>query len=307
MNNQHVSKGPLQRYILGTAGLGGVWRKVDPQESVRTILEALEMGIPGIDTAPAYGDAEIFVGEALRRWKGIMPNISTKVGRLKGFASDVGHYDYTAAAMEKSVEKSLKTLGVEAIDTLLLHEPAAIAPDLVNEAVHAMTGFKKKGYAKNIGLGGNYPGLFRKYVTGNAFDVVMEYNRLNACNMDALNTSLQQCQQYGVDFWAASPLFMGLLGSEYERFIHQRPDWIPPAYIEIARQVKLLADEQNISLPAMAFQFMKKIPASFKIVIGASNSAELHSTRAFIEAPCMDNDIYDQILGFINKTSRNHK
>ncbi|MGY0036414.1 aldo/keto reductase [Pedobacter sp. NJ-S-72] len=51
--------------VLGTAGLGGVWGKVDAYESISTIVHAIEQGILAIDTAPAYGDAEFFLGEAL--------------------------------------------------------------------------------------------------------------------------------------------------------------------------------------------------------------------------------------------------
>jgi aryl-alcohol dehydrogenase-like predicted oxidoreductase len=99
------------RCILGTVGIGGVWGKVDPQESVDTILAALEAGIGAIDTAPAYGDAESYVGKALRLWQGKRPQISTKVGRLKSYAADKGSYDYSNEGMQKSVEQSLEHTG----------------------------------------------------------------------------------------------------------------------------------------------------------------------------------------------------
>ena len=44
--------------VLGTAGLGGVWGKIDPGESVEAILLALESGINRLDTAPAYNESE---------------------------------------------------------------------------------------------------------------------------------------------------------------------------------------------------------------------------------------------------------
>ena len=73
----------LSKCILGTAGLGGIWGVIDQEESVRTILLALENGIEALDTAPAYADAEEIVGTALGKWRGNLPAISTKVGRLK--------------------------------------------------------------------------------------------------------------------------------------------------------------------------------------------------------------------------------
>ena len=58
----------MARLVLGTAGLGGAWSPIDPAESVATILRALESGITRLDTAPAYAQAEVLVGEALRQW-----------------------------------------------------------------------------------------------------------------------------------------------------------------------------------------------------------------------------------------------
>src|SRR5688572_13922057 len=94
----------LRRCVLGTAGLGGVWGRVDPEESVRTILTSLECGISAIDTAPAYGNAEEFIGKALQQWRGPQPAVSTKVGRLKTFAADDGRYDYSVKGMQSSLE-----------------------------------------------------------------------------------------------------------------------------------------------------------------------------------------------------------
>ena len=84
----------LDRIVLGTAALGGVWGAIDEKEWVDTITRALESGITAIDTAPSYGEGERLTGIALQKWEGQVPVISTKVGRLKGLAPDKGYYDY---------------------------------------------------------------------------------------------------------------------------------------------------------------------------------------------------------------------
>src|SRR5579859_5125718 len=205
----------LDRLILGTAGLGGVWGKVDPEASVRTVLEALEAGICAIDTAPAYGDAGIRVGEALRQWKGKMPAISSKVGRLRSYAADKGHYDYSEDGMRRSVDASLKTLDVAALDILFLHDPEAMAPGQADRILATLVGFREQGYAKAIGLGGNCPEWFRPYLHAGVFDVIMEFNRLNACNISALRDTLPFCTHKHIRYFSASPLNMGLLGRRY--------------------------------------------------------------------------------------------
>ena len=61
---------------LGTWAIGGGdwgmgWGKQDEQDSIASILEALDQGINWIDTAHAYGFgvAEVAVGKALKEFK----------------------------------------------------------------------------------------------------------------------------------------------------------------------------------------------------------------------------------------------
>ena len=214
------------RCVLGTVGLGGVWGKVNPQESVNTLLTALESGISAIDTAPAYGDAEAYVGEALHLWHGERPKISTKVGRLKSYAADEGHYDYSDSGMQRSVEQSLRTLGVSELDILFLHDPDAIEPRQADRVIESLLAFKKKGYTRQVGLGGNPPMWFQPYLKPEIFDVLMEFNKLNACSIVALEENLPFCNSNQMKYFAASPLNMGLLGSNYEAFTTNRPAWL---------------------------------------------------------------------------------
>ncbi len=295
----------LGSYVLGTAGLGGVWGSTDPESSVRTILIALESGISYIDTAPAYGDGEAFLGEALRRWKGAPPLISTKVGRLKSFASDQGIYDYTPGSMVVSVENSLVQLGCSVLDVLFLHEPAAIPLHQVEAAVNEMQAFKKRGYARKIGLGGNYPPSFSKYLSDGVFDVVMEYNRLNACCTDALTSTLPECQNTNTEYWAASPLYMGLLGRRFQEFTETCPNWLNQQAVDAALKLQKIAEENQLSLTSLGFRFLQNIPFPIKIVLGPSNQQELEKTlNAIMQGPLPSN-LYQSVLKRINEAKNN--
>jgi len=300
MRLQKKSPTFLHRCILGTAGLGGVWGNVSQEESVDSILQSLENGIIAIDTAPAYGDAEFFIGKALQQWKGRMPQISTKVGRLKSYATDECFYDYSSEGMQKSVESSLNVLGLPVIDTLFLHEPSVIEEDDADRIIEVMLLLKQKGYAKRLGVGGNSPGWFKKYITLNLFEVVMEYNRLNACNLDASHTSLPDCESKGIAFYVASPLHMGLLGSRFDSFTANPPVWLDKNVIETAKRVKAIADRYGLSLPSLAHRFLLSLPNDFKIVIGAVDSYQLQqSINDFAEGP-LPCELFDEIMALIN-------
>ena len=290
-----------QQLVLGTAGLGGVWGEVDPEASVATILLALENGISAIDTAPAYGNAEPFVGTALSQWVGKKPLISTKVGRLKSHKADEAYYDYSSDGMKSSVENSLKTLGLPVIDLLFLHDPSAISVDKIERILQQMQEFKRQGYAKKIGLGGNAPEWMAPYLQDPLFDVVMEYNKLNACCIDALMTTFPSYVESGKEYYAASPLNMGLLGCNFSDFSTQPPDWLDLKSIERAKELDLIASRHNMSLQVLAHRFLMNIPYPFKTVIGAANPQQLTDTLLAFSAGKLPTVIYHEILQMLNK------
>lgn len=89
------------------------------------LLHALERGVTMIDTARNYGESEAIVGRTLRAWRGTRPFIATKVK-----PRDIGNWrtyvpmreQFTRDSIIASVEASLKTLGLETIDLLQLHQ-----------------------------------------------------------------------------------------------------------------------------------------------------------------------------------------
>jgi D-threo-aldose 1-dehydrogenase len=286
----------VERCILGTAGLGGVWGPVDPQESVSTILLALERGINAIDTAPAYGDAEKWIGEALRSWCGNRPQISTKVGRLKSYNALEGNYDYSDYGIWKSVEQSLSTLDVEAVDILFLHEPDQIPREDIERVIQSLLKIKEKGYAKKIGLGGNPPDWFSVYLQPEVFDVIMEYNKLNVCNTIALKENLPYCLTNNIQYFVASPLNMGLLGDRFADFAYKTPVWLPDNVLQAAIAARKIADEYQIPLRNLAHRFLLSLPFSFKIVIGACNKQQLNETiKDFRQGP-LEAELTDKLL-----------
>jgi aryl-alcohol dehydrogenase-like predicted oxidoreductase len=289
--------------VLGTAGLGGVWGKVDPEASVKTILQGLKQGISAIDTAPAYGHAEVFVGEALNQWTGNKPLISTKVGRLKSHRADEAYYDYSSGGMKSSVEHSLKTLGIAAADLLFLHDPSAISAAEIEGVLQQMQDFKSEGYARRIGLGGNVPNWMEPYLQDNPFDVVMEYNKLNACCIDALRTTVPFYLESGKEYYAASPLNMGLLGCNFSRFTTDPPEWLDLKNIEQAKEINSIAYKYNMPLQVLAHRFFRNIPYPIKTVIGAANQQQLTDTLLAFGAGSLPTVIYHEILQVLNKNA----
>lgn len=290
----------IDKVILGTAGLGGVWGGVDPKESIQAIHEALSHGIRALDTAPAYGDAESIVGQALELWTGERPLISTKVGRLKSYVATEAKYDYSTAGMQRSVDESLKTLGVSTVDVLFLHEPAVLTVDNAERVISAIEHFKEQGLAKKIGIGGNPPNWFLPFLKEGRFDIVMEYNKLNACSIEALQNSIPICRQTQTEYYAASPLNMGLLGCKFQEFSQRIPEWLDVGTVEQARRIQAIAERHNLPLEVLALRFLLNMNAVFKIVLGAANRQQLQNSLEAIKQGVLPVNIYNEILQTFN-------
>ena len=103
----------------------GFWRLLDwnltTDELIRYLEECLDIGITTMD------HAEEKFGEALKKrpdLRGKMQIIS-KCGIIyKSETARVKYYDYSRKHIKEQVEKSLNYMGIDCLDTLLLHRPS---------------------------------------------------------------------------------------------------------------------------------------------------------------------------------------
>lgn len=135
---------------LGTWQLGTKWG--DPfnhQEAMRILEATYDSGVNFIDTADIYndGNSEKTIGELLKKYPDHF-YVVTKCGR--GLNPHVAE-GYTPEAMERFVDGSLKRLGLERLDLVLLHCPPS--PVYENDALFAgMDRLKEKGKIADYGV-----------------------------------------------------------------------------------------------------------------------------------------------------------
>ena len=107
---------------FGAWAIGGTWGSVDDQESLSALRAALDAGVNFIDTADVYGDgrSERLIGQVLRERASDRIYVATKAGRRLDPHVAAG---YNRENLTSFVDRSLRNLGVEAIDLLQLHCP----------------------------------------------------------------------------------------------------------------------------------------------------------------------------------------
>lgn len=118
---------------------------------ILTLLEtAWDLGINLLDTAPAYGASEERLGRLLRQCRRDWV-VVTKVG--EEFQDGVSRFDFSAVATRASVERSLRRLGVEILDAVLIHSSGDDMDILEREAVlPALLDLKRAGLVRAVGM-----------------------------------------------------------------------------------------------------------------------------------------------------------
>ena len=142
----------MSRVGLGTWAIGGwMWGGTDEAESIRTIQEALDLGITLIDTAPVYGfgRSEEIVGKALaqdgRRRRAV---IATKVGL--DWKEGKPFRNSRPERIVKEAEDSLRRLRTDAIDLYQVHWPDPMVP--IDDTAEAMARLYRAGKINAIGV-----------------------------------------------------------------------------------------------------------------------------------------------------------
>src|SRR5215475_12124707 len=102
---------------FGCGNVGGLMVRGAPADRERAVARALELGINYFDTAPSYGNglSEQNLGLALKALR-VTPQVGTKFNLSETDLRDV------PAAITRSLETSLRRLGLERVDLLQCHE-----------------------------------------------------------------------------------------------------------------------------------------------------------------------------------------
>lgn len=152
----------------GAAGLqlsrivAGMWRMAEwdmaPQQRLAFIEQCLELGVTSFDHADIYGGygVEALFGEALalkpalRERMQIVSKCGIKLLSPARPDHTIQHYDTTAAHITASVENSLRQLGTDYLDLLLIHRPDPLMD--FDEMAAAFTRLRGEGKVRHFGV-----------------------------------------------------------------------------------------------------------------------------------------------------------
>lgn len=222
----------MTRHRISPAGpefsrlIYGTWRILDDEDTANKTPQALmnrfkacvDMGITTLDTAEIYGLylVEEAIGGALKLDKVFRDKIEivTKCGIYVPCSfhpeRKTAHYNVTSQRIVKSAEKSLRLMGIDYIDLLLVHRPDWLTS--ADETAEGLNKLIKDGKIRSAGVS-NY-NVHQFELLNSRMDQPLVTNQVefSLLQMEPIYDGVfDQCQRHRILPMAWSPLAKGAL------------------------------------------------------------------------------------------------
>lgn len=297
MQTRRLGRTDLDISVLSIGGLYTSSLAGGESETRRIMQRAIELGINAIDTAPAYADSEKTVGQAIRDISAPLI-ITTKLGgRPQPFdAQDIN-------ALRESVDESLRLLGRDHIDILMVHEPdrpqqypwwTSYDP-LDGPALELIDELKSSGKIRYAGLAGTTVTELTALVRSDRFDTVLTAFNYNVLFREAEATVIAAAKEHDMGIVMGSSLGQGFLTRRADQQVVAKPIWL-----SASRQQQLLAyykllDDSGLSAVEMGLRFAISNPDISTIPIGCKTVEQLEASVAAVENGPLPADIRDRL------------
>jgi aryl-alcohol dehydrogenase-like predicted oxidoreductase len=185
----------------------GVWGPPkDPDEAIRVLRRAVDLGVNFIDTADAYGPyvSEELIGKALHPYPSDLV-IATKAGFVRTGPNE-WHPVGRPAYLRQEAEMSLRRLGVERLDLFQLHRIDPKEP--LEDQLEVFVDLQREGKVRHIGLSEVSVAEIRSAQQTAKIDTVQnEYN----LSYRVWEKELELCEREGMGFIPWFPVGTGEL------------------------------------------------------------------------------------------------
>jgi predicted oxidoreductase len=275
----------------------GMWRLGDDEntspEHVRAKIDAsLDQGISSFDQADIYGGYEAeeilgnaLSGSALRNKMEIVTkcDIIAPVGRYAD--ARVKYYDTSRAHIMASVDHSLRLMGIDYIDLLLIHRPDPLMDH--HETGSALDEVIASGKVRSVGVSNFRPYDWELLQSAMKNQLVTNQIELSVLAHDSfVNGDVAFHQRIGTPMMAWSPLAGGAL------FSGDHPD--------VMSVLSNVASQNNVDETAVAIAWLLAHPSRILPVLGTNSLERIKGMSAALDVK-MDRqtwyEIYTASLG----------
>ncbi|SEH32972.1 aldo/keto reductase [Chryseobacterium culicis] len=286
------------RLGIGGVAIGTAFENITDEQAHDILQSAWDTGIRYYDTSPWYG-----LTKSERRFGNFLKDkdrddfiFSTKVGRLfhQVPESDVPptmwknplnydfFHDYTADAIQKSIEESLERTGLSHIDIVYIHD---LSEDQVGDrypyfleqaqkgAFKILSELRDQGVIKAWGMGVNKIEPILDCIQSADPDICLSATQYSILeHEDAVDRLLPAVRKAGVKLVSGAGYNSGYIAGR-ERYNYK--DVIPKGMYEKREKISSIAEKYNISLIDAALHFVLASDEFASIIPGASQPEQV--------------------------------
>ena len=283
---------------LFVSSLGG--RGYD--EAEHAIHRALDLGINYVDTAPGYLDSEEVLGKAL---KGVKKPyiISTKLG---GRPQPFNPKDKDA--LRRSVDESLRLLGRDSIDMLMVHEPDRPGQydwwddyaRFIGPVTEVLADLKRQGIIKFTGLGGTTVYEMMRIIETGQYDVVLTAFNYSLLWQEARRWVVPAAKKQNMGIIVGSPLHQGALARRYDDDVNGGAPWLSPPRREQFKKLYSLLDDIKLPIAEVGLRFVLSNRDVSCVLMGARSTEEVEQNFRAASAGPLPADVLARIDDIAN-------
>ena len=275
---------------FGTSGLGDMpdtyGYGVDEARAKATLSAIFDGPVNFLDTSRIYGlgRSEERIGAAIRDRGGLPQDfvVSTKLDR------DPETNRFDAAQARRSLEQSLKALGLERVDLLHLHDPehTRSVDETVSRdgALGELFRIKEEGLARAVGLAAGVVSTMTPLLRDWDFDVLITHNRFTLANRSA-DAMLDLAASRGITVLNAAPYASGVLAKGsivYPRYAYQEAS---EEMLDPIRRIEAVCMLHGVPPGAAALQFSMRDPRIASTICGVTKPERVKQTVDWARFP----------------------
>lgn len=291
----------ITRLGMGTAPLGGLFDDVPEARALDAVKRALALGINFFDTAPLYGfgKSESYLGKALAGVSRSSYILATKAGRLlipvdpaerdqHEFKNPLSYkpvFDFSYDGVMRSVEESLKRLGLDRIDMLHIHDPDDHYEEATKGAYPALAKLRREGVIRALGAGMNQVEMPARFAREAEFDCFLLAGRYTLIDHTGLRELLPLCVQKKISIIIGGPYNSGVLASGARPGAKFNYTDASADVLLKVQKVEEVCVRHGVPMKAAALQFPLAHPAVASVIPGARSIEELEENFRLVSHP----------------------
>jgi D-threo-aldose 1-dehydrogenase len=267
---------------VGCAALGDMPEtfeySVSRERAFETLRAVFDSPVNFLDTAASYGngESERRIGEVLRGIGGLPEGcvLSTKADR------DLATGEFSGEQMRRSVERSLRLLGLDTLQLVYLHDPEHETYEHIMASggpVEVLLGLKEEGLIGHLGVAGGPIDLMIRYAKTGLFEAVITHNRYTLVNRTA-EPLLSVAAELGVAALNAAPYGSGILAKGPEAYARYEYGEASTEVVDMLRKMQNECREFDVPLGAAALQFSLRDPRVVSTIVGISRPERVEQT-----------------------------